>query len=136
MLTKTQKDQIRAQAEEELNQELAAARAKKANKGKGKKGNKENSGREVIIDTNIVNTFNARIATMGIKKQLRGNITSAKININDVEIVMTRQPKVKDTDTVRYKVVGGHGTDLVAPKGDAIICLSERAVLTKRNLEQ
>lgn len=134
MLTSTQKETIRAEAEAELKQELADARAKKANKGKkGKKG-KGNSGRDVTIDTDIVNTFNAKIATMGIKKQLRGNITSAKIVINDVEIVMTRQPKAKDTDPVRYKVTGGHGTDLIVPKGDAIICLSERAVLTKDSI--
>ena len=132
MLTTDEKRAIQEQEQAKLEQELAAAKAKKANKAKKAKGK---SGRDVILDLNLVNTFNALVATKGIKKQLCGNITSASIKINDVEITMTRQPKVKNTDPVRYKVVGGHGTDLIAPKGDAIICLSERAVLTKESIE-
>jgi len=133
MLTEKQKLEIAAQAKMDLEQELADAQAKKDNKGKkGKKG--QPSGRDVVIDLNIINTFNAKVAAKGIGGQLRGNITSAKIDINDVEITMKRQPKVKDTDPVRYLVSGGHGKDLIAPKGDAIICLSERAVLTKDSI--
>ena len=136
MLTEKQKLEIAAQVKMDLEQELADAQAKKDNKGKkGKKGKKgQAKGRDVTIDLNLINTFNAKVAAKGIGGQLRGNITSAKIDINDVEITMVRQPKVKDTDAVRYLVSGGHGKDLIAPKVDAIICLSERAVLTKDSI--
>ena len=130
MLTATEKAQIEADAADEVQAEIKAAIAKKTNKGK--KGGKKSGGRTVSIDRDLVNTFNARVALKGISKQLRGNITVATIDIEGVVISMTRLPKIKEWDKVRYEVKGGHGKDLIATKQDAIVCISERTIIETR----
>ena len=130
MLTKLELRDIEEEAQKQVQDEVDKALAKKANKGK--KGGKKSEGRVVNIDRDLVNTFNARVALKGISKQLRGNIVSASIDINDVKITITRLPKKNDWDKVRYEVKGGHGKDLITTKQDAVFCMSERTIIETR----
>lgn len=131
MLTDADRERIVAEEKAKLEAEIKAAQEKKA--GKAKKA-KAQQGRDVTVDMEIVNTFNAKIAAACISKQLRGNITSAVVNVENTEISMVRQPKKKDTDPVRYKVSDGSGKDLIVTKKDAIIDVAERAVLVRDSI--
>ena len=128
-LTPEELAEIDAQARAEIDAEIKAAKAKnavKANKGKNKPG------REVVLNADQVNTFNALVAGKNIRKSCRGAIDTVTITIKDEILTMVKTEKEKDTDPVMYLVEGGQRKSFIATKDDAIIDISERAVLASR----
>lgn len=134
MLTLIEKRNIEEQVEKDILAQIEKGKNKVAKKS-GKKGFKKVAPRTVILDRNIINTFNARVAALGVSKQLRGNVGLAEVDIENVKITLTRLDKKKETDVVRYEVKGGHGKDFIAPKKDAVACLSERIVIETNKIQ-
>ena len=126
--------EIEEAAEKRVADDIAKMKAKKSGK-KGKKNSPE--GREVVLTTDGMNCFNARTAAATLSKKLKGSILHAKIDIDGVVVTMEKMPKKKDRDPVKYMVKGGfESKDLAFPKKEAILCLSERAVLAKRQADK
>jgi hypothetical protein len=125
--------EIEEEAEKKVQDDLSKAKAKIAGK-KGRKGSGgKTDGREVILTDNGMNCFNARTAAASLTKQLKGSILHATIDIDGVVITMERMPKRKDNEVLRYLVKGGlESKDVFFPKKEAVLCLSERAVLVRR----
>jgi hypothetical protein len=128
MLTKIELRNIEEEVQQEIQDQIDKAKSK-VKKPRKPKGEKDNSGRKVSIDRDLVNTFNAQVAFKGISKQLKGNIEVAKIDIEGITISMTKLPKKNDWDKIRYEVSGGHGQTRSNTKALAIVDLSERTII-------
>lgn len=126
---------IDEEAEQKVEEMLAKARAKKEGKNKGRKpgsASNKDSGRNVVLDLDGMNLFNAKVCAAGIGRLTRGSITAASIKVGELEIRMVRLPKKRDFDPVRYSVQGGGKKEIAAVKTIAIQDMSERIVMEVR----
>ena len=122
---------IEEEAENEVQQMLINAKAKKAKKAK----KHTDSGRNINLTVDGMNCFNARVAAACLNRQLKGNIHSATIAVDGDRIItlVRLTEKDKKTGAVRYEVKGQTPRDMIGDKRTSIADLAERVVMAIRS---